>query len=89
MTVTLAALGTSSPYNPNNQTAITIEDLAPTTLVSTLKDRIAVPLSMPAARQKLTLAGGTTVLKNTASLAFYNLENGEEVVLSVKERGKK
>ncbi|RUS25187.1 splicing factor 3A subunit 1-like protein [Jimgerdemannia flammicorona] len=68
---------------------VTIAELDLRTFVSTLKDRIQTQIGMPAARQKLTLPDSNTVMKNTASLAYYNLREGSVVVLGLKERGKK
>lgn len=72
-----------------NGQSVAITDLDLRTLVSTLKDRVQTQIGMPAARQKLTIPDSNTVLKNTASLAFYNLREGSVIVLGLKERGKK
>ncbi|KJE92546.1 hypothetical protein CAOG_009678 [Capsaspora owczarzaki ATCC 30864] len=52
----------------------------------TLKSMIQEHTLMPAAKQKLQIAGTSTFLKDTTP-AFYQLESGTALVLSVKERG--
>ncbi|TPX70010.1 hypothetical protein SpCBS45565_g02112 [Spizellomyces sp. 'palustris'] len=57
-----------------------------TTTVSALKERIAEKTSMASSKQKLTTPTGLA-MKNTATLAYYNLQSGAVVGLSTKERG--
>jgi len=66
---------------------IVLDNLPLTTFVSTVKDRIAARLNFPAGRQKLTIGG--VVMKNQLSLAHYNMEDGDIIGLSIKDRGKK
>lgn len=54
-------------------------------LVSALKEQIANKTSMPASKQKLVV--GTRALANSSALAHYNLKDGDNVILSAKERG--
>jgi splicing factor 3A subunit 1 len=68
---------------------IRIEDLPLTTLVSTLKNRIADKVGMPYGKQKLSVSSTGTVMNNSKSLAFYNFEQGSVVVLGLKDKGKK
>lgn len=62
---------------------LTIQSLAET--VGSLKEKIATDISLPANKQKLTFLAN--VLKDSASLAFYNVGPGETVSLGLKERG--
>jgi splicing factor 3A subunit 1 len=66
--------------------SITVSGLLPNTLVSTLKDRIASQLGMPAGKQKLSTVGAGTVLNNSKTLAFYGIMNGAALVLEVRKR---
>ncbi|KAI9259009.1 Pre-mRNA splicing factor PRP21 like protein-domain-containing protein [Phascolomyces articulosus] len=69
---------------------ISISDLLPSTLISTVKDRISSQLGMPAGKQKLsTTTGNNVVLNNSKSLQFYGIMDGNTVSLGLKERGKK
>ncbi|KAI8383019.1 Pre-mRNA splicing factor PRP21 like protein-domain-containing protein [Blakeslea trispora] len=65
-------------------TNISINSLLPNTLISTVKDRIASQLGMPAGKQKLTAAG--TVLNNSKTLGFYNIAEGTTLSLEVRKR---
>ena len=64
--------------------SISINSLLPNTLISTVKDRIASQLGMPAGKQKLTAAG--TVLNNSKTLGFYNIAEGTTLSLEVRKR---
>ncbi|KAI9489315.1 Pre-mRNA splicing factor PRP21 like protein-domain-containing protein [Zychaea mexicana] len=68
---------------------ITISDMLPSTLVSTVKDRISSQLGMPAGKQKLSTTGNNVVLNNSKSLHFYGIMDGNTITLGLKERGKK
>jgi len=69
--------------------SISIADLPLTTLVSTLKNRIADKVGMPYGKQKLSVGATGTVMNNSKSLAFYNFQQGSIVVLGLKDKGKK
>lgn len=58
--------------------------LLPNTLISTVKDRIASQLGMPAGKQKLSNA--STVLNNSKTLSFYGIGEGHGLVLEVRKR---
>ncbi|KAI8074868.1 Pre-mRNA splicing factor PRP21 like protein-domain-containing protein [Gongronella butleri] len=64
----------------------TVDDLSMTTLVTTVKDRIAAQINMPASRQKLMLQN--KVMTNTKDLGFYGCRNGITLTLGVKDRKK-
>ena len=68
---------------------ITIDDLPLTTLVSTLKNRIADKVGMPYSKQKLSVSSTGTVMNNSKSLAFYNFQQGSSIILGLKDKGKK
>ncbi|KAJ8663764.1 hypothetical protein O0I10_000037 [Lichtheimia ornata] len=74
-------------WNLNGST-ITISNLPPNTLITTLKDRISSQLGMPAGKQKLTSVTNT-VLNNSKSLEFYGIVEGTTLTLGIKDRGKK
>lgn len=63
---------------------ITISGLLPSTLISTVKDRIASQIGMPAGKQKLSAAN--TVLNNSKTLSFYNISEGNALALEVRKR---
>ncbi|KAG1502675.1 hypothetical protein G6F46_010350 [Rhizopus delemar] len=82
--ITLTIQTPSLPDKPEwNLTGapISITGLLPNTLISTLKDRIASQLGMPAGKQKLSTMGAGTVLNNSKTLAFYGIMNGAALVL--------
>ncbi|KAG0188443.1 hypothetical protein DFQ28_004823 [Apophysomyces sp. BC1034] len=54
--------------------AVTVTDIYPAALISTVKDRIAAQLGMPVGKQKLSTMTGT-VMKNSNNLQFYGLED--------------
>lgn len=63
---------------------VTISGLLPNTLISTVKDRIASQLGMPAGKQKLSMA--STVLNNSKTLSFYGIAEGHPLLLEVRKR---
>ncbi|CAO3611285.1 unnamed protein product [Mucor fragilis] len=70
-------------WNLNGGT-ISVPGLLPNTLISTVKDRIASQLGMPAGKQKLSNA--STVLNNSKTLSFYGIGEGHGLVLEVRKR---
>ncbi|KAL7312060.1 SF3a splicing factor complex subunit [Mucor circinelloides] len=70
-------------WNLNGST-ISVPGLLPNTLISTVKDRIASQLGMPAGKQKLSNAN--TVLNNSKTLSFYGIGEGHGLVLEVRKR---
>ncbi|EGC34429.1 hypothetical protein DICPUDRAFT_153372 [Dictyostelium purpureum] len=60
----------------------------PTDLISTLKEKIKDINGMATNKQKLQ-AAGLSVLKDTCTIAYYNLKSNSTINLSVKERGGK
>ncbi|KAK2460545.1 hypothetical protein APHAL10511_007015 [Amanita phalloides] len=70
-------------------TTVTIPDIPTTLLVSTLRDRILqhTGSAMPVWRIRLTYMGKT--LTNQSSVALYNLEDEDIVVLSLRDPKKK
>ncbi|KAF1806424.1 Pre-mRNA splicing factor PRP21 like protein-domain-containing protein [Mucor lusitanicus] len=70
-------------WNLNGGT-ISVPGLLPNTLISTVKDRIASQLGMPAGKQKLSNAN--TVLNNSKTLSFYGIGEGHSLVLEVRKR---
>ncbi|KAG9290545.1 hypothetical protein G9A89_020915 [Geosiphon pyriformis] len=73
-------------WNCHGQT-ILFGNLPLTTLVSSLKEKIATQLGFPTGRQKLSLGGSGAVMKNQVTLAYYNMEDGGIIGLQVKDRG--
>ncbi|KAI8801206.1 hypothetical protein BJ742DRAFT_37554 [Cladochytrium replicatum] len=73
---------TPSATNPPVQ----IVGLPLTLPVLELKKRVEVAVGMPASKQKLVTASGLP-LRNEATLAFYNLKDGDQLRLMVRERG--
>lgn len=68
---------------------VTVPDLPLNLLVSSLRDRILqhIGSSLPASRMRLSYAG--KVLTNMNTIANYNLEEDDVVVLSVSDKKKK
>eukprot|EP01018_Ginkgo_biloba_P023002 Gb_32888 [translate_table: standard] len=62
---------------------ITIQSLSET--ISSLKDKIAAEVALPANKQKLSSRAG--FLKDNLSLAYYNIGPGETLTLALRERG--
>ncbi|KAL3520304.1 hypothetical protein ACH5RR_018453 [Cinchona calisaya] len=62
---------------------ITMQSLSET--VSSLKEKIAGEVQLPANKQKLS--GKAGFLKDNLSLAYYNVAPGETLALSLRERG--
>jgi splicing factor 3A subunit 1 len=54
--------------------------------VHALKEQISSMTGMPANKQKMSLSSGL-ILKNSATLAFYNVRSGDVVSVGAKERG--
>ncbi|KAK9722296.1 SF3a splicing factor complex subunit [Basidiobolus ranarum] len=71
--------------------SFTLEGLELSSLVSELKQKIADTIGMPSGRQKITTPPGKTTsnipMKNQLSLAYYNIQNGDTLILGIKERG--
>lgn len=63
---------------------ISVAAILPNTLISTVKDRIASQLGMPAGKQKLSAAG--KVLNNSKTVGFYGIAEGHELQLEAKKR---
>ncbi|OMO75552.1 SWAP/Surp [Corchorus capsularis] len=62
---------------------ITVQSLSET--VSSLKEKIAGEIQLPANKQKLS--GKAGFLKDNMTLAYYNIGAGETLALSLRERG--
>lgn len=62
---------------------ITVQSLSES--VSSLKEKIAGEIQLPANKQKLS--GKAGFLKDNLSLAYYNVGGGEMLSLSLRERG--
>ncbi|KAG8883112.1 SF3a splicing factor complex subunit [Tulasnella sp. 331] len=83
---------TEVPLKPEwnmDGSVVEMVDLPVTLLVSSLRDRILshIKSSLAASRVKLSFSG--RVLTNSMSLATYNLDDGDEIVLDVREAKKK
>lgn len=75
----------SKPEWKLDGTVVTIPDLPLTLLVSTLRDRILqhTGSGMPTSKMRLAYAG--KMLTNAHSIASFNLEDEDELVLSMSE----
>ncbi|PBK96654.1 hypothetical protein ARMGADRAFT_1163059 [Armillaria gallica] len=79
---------TSRPEWKLDGSTVTIPDLPLNLLVSTLRDRIQhTGISVPISRMRLSYAG--KMLTNSSSIAVYNMEDEELLVLSVSPAKKK
>lgn len=61
----------------------TVQSLLET--IGSLKERISGEIQLPANKQKLS--GEAGFLKENLSLAHYNVASGENLTLSLRERG--
>ncbi|KAH9298995.1 hypothetical protein KI387_030677, partial [Taxus chinensis] len=61
---------------------VTVHSLSET--ISSLKDKIAAEIALPANKQKLSSRSG--FLKDNLSLAYYNIGPGEIITLALRER---
>ncbi len=62
--------------------------LPPSTSVAAVKERIAAALGVAVGRQKLMTLGGL-VMRSGATLAYYNLADGDVLALAAKGRAGK
>jgi len=72
-----------------NGSVVNIPDLPVTLLVSSLRDRILSQITSSLAASRVRLNYGNKVLTNSMSLATYNLDDGDEIVLHVRDAKKK
>ncbi|KAG8984813.1 SF3a splicing factor complex subunit [Tulasnella sp. JGI-2019a] len=87
-----SSASTDVPLKPEwnmDGSVVEMVELPVTLLVSSLRDRILghIKSTLAASRVKLTFSG--RVLTNSMSLATYNLDDGDEIVLDVREAKKK
>jgi len=79
----------SKPEWKLDGTIVTIPDLPLNLFVSTLRDRILQHTGSSVAASKIRLSQGGKMLTNANTLASYNLEDEDLVVLSVRDGKKK
>ncbi|KAJ9119070.1 hypothetical protein QFC22_003561 [Naganishia vaughanmartiniae] len=90
--ITLSVRLPSIPDKPEwklNGAIIEIPDMPVTYMVSTLRDRIVKIVDAPLPMSKMQLAYGNLNLKNQATLAATNLDDGDLIVLSMKDAKKR
>lgn len=90
--ITLSVRLPSMPDKPEwklNGSIIEIPDMPVTYMVSTLRDRIVKIVDAPLPMSKMQLAYGNLNLKNQATLAATNLDDGDLIVLSMKDAKKR
>ena len=83
---------TDIPLKPEwklDGSVVEVPDLPVSLLVSGLRDRILQRISSALAGGRVKLTYGTKVLTNSMTLAMYNLDDGDEIVLSVRDPKKK
>jgi splicing factor 3A subunit 1 len=78
----------SRPEFKLDGTAVTIGDLPLTTLVTTLRDRILKSTGSAVSASKIRLSYAGKMLTNMNSIASYNLEDEDMLVLSVRDQRK-
>jgi splicing factor 3A subunit 1 len=69
--------------------SVTIPDLPMNLLVSTLRDRILSHTGSGVPASRIRLSYGGKMLTNSSSIASYNLEDEDMLVLSVRDAKKK
>ncbi|KAG9043150.1 SF3a splicing factor complex subunit [Tulasnella sp. UAMH 9824] len=93
LSVRLPSADTSEvPLKPEwnmDGSVVEIKDLPVTLLVSTLRERILSYIKSALAAGRVKLSYGNKVLTNSMSLATYNFDDGDEIVLSVRDAKKK
>ena len=65
---------------------VTVHELPLTLLVSTLRDRILAATGSAVPASRIRLAQGGKMLANSNTIASYNLEDEDLLVLSVRDR---
>ncbi|KAI9433982.1 Pre-mRNA splicing factor PRP21 like protein-domain-containing protein [Lactarius indigo] len=80
---------TSTPEWKMDGTIVTIADLPLNLLVSTLRDRIIATTGSSLSAGKLILSYNNKMLTNRNTIASYNLEEDDLLVLSVRDQKKK
>ncbi len=66
-----------------------IPDLPVTLTVASLRDRILTHLKSTLAASRIKLDYGAKTMANSNTLAMFNLDDGDEIVLSVRDAKKK
>jgi len=79
----------SKPEWKLDGTIVTIPDLPLNLLVSTLRDRIIAVTGSALSAGKLILSYNSKMLTNRNTIASYNLEDEDLLVLSVRDQKKK
>jgi splicing factor 3A subunit 1 len=80
---------TSKPELKMDGTVVTIPELPLNLLVSTLRDRIIAVTGSALSAGKLILSYNGKMLTNRNTIASYNLEDEDLLVLSVRDQKKK
>lgn len=70
-------------------TAVTVPDLPLTLLISTLRDRIISHMDSTVPASRLRFTYGNKVLTNSQTLASSNLDDGDLLILGLREAKKK
>lgn len=68
---------------------VTVPDLPLTLLVSTLRDRIISHMDSTVPASRLRFTYGNKVLTNSQTLASLNLDDGDMVIMGLREAKKK
>ena len=80
---------TSKPEWKMDGTTVTIPELSLNLLVSTLRDRIIATTGSALSAGRLILSYNGKMLTNRNTIASYNLEDEDLLVLSVRDQKKK
>lgn len=80
---------TEKPEWNLNGSVIAIQDVAMSSLVSSLRDRILSQIDSKVPYSRIRLQMGTTTLTNSKTLASYNIMDGEEITFELREGKKK
>jgi len=78
----------SRPELKLDGTVVIIGDLSSTTLVTTLRDRILKSTGSAVSASKIRLSHAGKMLTNMSSIASYNLEDEDMLLLSVRDQRK-
>jgi len=87
-----SAATTEVPLKPEwklDGSVVELAELPVTLQVSSLRDRILAKINSTLAGGRVKLSFSGRVLTNSMSLATYNLDDGDEIVLDVREAKKK
>jgi splicing factor 3A subunit 1 len=80
---------TDKPELKMNGSIVAVPELPLTLLISTLRDRLLTQIGSSVAASRIRFSYGSKVLTNSQTLASYNLDDGDLVVVTLRDAKKK